>query len=275
VPATEAQVKEEATDIYPAIGERRPTYDTGKPFAELLRPHFFAATAEGDSVEAQGQPDRIVEVDGKLKIRLVDERGQSFLDPLALEPDLMGEHPVHKVYRLLEMGVAIDAGLLAALDGDEAGRLFTTIEFEYQRRRFSSGILSEVFLDGTFLVIPEEVPPEWRSDDERIASPTHLHLNPRALSGGSTELAREYELEILSLPFDDQRYPPAPLALKQCRVYEESLAASDYQGILDAVGFRYAPDHISRDVEEGATFVDRLPGPVVERLWRRRAVFRL
>ncbi len=251
-------MKDEATAIPPAIEERRPVYNTSKPFTDLLKPHFFAATVEGDAVEVAGQPDLILQVDGKIKIRLASEGSQSFLDPLALEAELIGEHPVHKVHRLVAMGVAIDDGLLASLESGEAGQLFTTVEFEYQRRRFSSGVLVEVFLDGTFLVIPDEVPPEWQSNDERIASPTHLHLNPRALSGGSTELAREYELEILSVPFDDQRYPPAPLALKQCRVYEESLATPDYQGILDSVGFRYTPDQISRDLAEGAAFVDRV-----------------
>ncbi len=250
-------MKNEATDPPPREDKRRPSYDTGKAFADLVRPHFFAATEEGDAVEALGGPDRIVEVDGKVKVRLADEDGHRFLDPLALESELIGEHPVHKVYRLVEMGVPIDDGLLASLDRDEAGQLFTFVEFEYQRRRFSSGVVAEVFVDGTFLVIPDEVPPEWLSNDDRISSPTHLHLNPRALSGGSTDLAREYELEILSLPFEDQRYPPAPLALKQCQVYEESLVTSDYLEILESVGFRYTPDHISREVDDSATLVDR------------------
>ena len=247
----------EATVTPPETGKRRPSYDTGKPFAELLRPHFFATTEEGELVEVRGEPDLIVEVDGKAKIRLDNEGAPAFLDPLALESELIGEHPVHKVYRLMDMGVGVDDRLLETLEGEEADQLFTTVEFEYQRRRFSSGVIAEVFLDGTFLVIPDEVPPEWQSNDDRISSPTHLHLNSRAFGGGSTDLARDYELEILSLPFEDQRYPPAPLALKQCRVYEESLAASDYAGILKSLGFRYTPGHISREMEDTATLVDR------------------
>ena len=250
-------MREEVPATPPAVEERRPSYDTDKPFAELVRPHFFAATEEGELVEVNGEPDLIVDVEGKAKIRLVSEGGHSFLDPLALESELIGEHPVHKVYRLMDMGVEVDDGLLTALEGEQGDQLFTTVEFEYQRRRFSSGVIAEVFLDGTFLVIPGEVPPEWQSSDDRISSPTHLHLNSRAFSGGSTDLARDYELEILSLPFEDQRYPPAPLALKQCRVYEESLATSDYAGILKSLGFRYTPGHISREVEATATLVDR------------------
>ena len=251
-------MKNETTNTAPETEKRRSGYDTGKPFVELVRPHFFAATEEKELVEARGEPDLILEVNGKVKIRLADEGSHNFLDPLALESELIGEHPVHKIYRLMDMGVAADDGLLAALDNDEAGQLFTTVEYEYQRRRFSSGVIAEVFLDGTFLVIPDETPPEWQSNDDRISSPTHLHLNPRAFSGGSTDLAREYELEILSLPFEDQRYPPAPLALKQCRVYEESLATSDYLGILESIGFRYTPSHISRELEGGATLVERV-----------------
>jgi hypothetical protein len=251
-------VRNEATGTPPETYRRRPGYDTGKPFAQLVRPHFFASDEYGEPVEARGEPDLLIEVDGQVKVRLVDGDVHSFLDPLALESELIGEHPVHKVYRLVDMGVAVDAGLRSALDSGESGQLFTTVEFEYQRRRFSTGVIAEVFLDGTFLVIPDATPPEWHSNDERISPPTHLHLNPRALSGGSTDLAREYELEIRSLPFDDQRYPPAPLALKQCRVYEESLAAPDYLEILDSVGFRYTPGHAARELEESATWFDRI-----------------
>ena len=251
-------MKNQAAKTSPETYERRPSYETGKPFAELVRPHFLADTEEGEPVEVQGEPDLIVKVDGRVKIRLLGDGTHTFLDPLALESELIGEHPVHKVYRLMDMGVSIDGGLLAALDSGEVGQLFTTVEYEYQRRRFSSGVIAEVFVDGTFLVIPDETPPEWQSNDDRISSPTHLHLNSRAFSGGSTKLAREYELEILSLPFEDQRYPPAPLALKQCRVYEESLVTSDYVGILESVGFRFTPGHISEDVKDSATFVDRM-----------------
>ena len=250
-------MKEETVVSAPEAEKRRPSYDTGRPFADLVRPHFFAATEEGDVVEALGEPDRIVEADGRVKIRLSDDGAYSYLDPLALESELFGEHPVQKIYRLMAMGVPADDELIGAFESGGMDRLFTHVEFEYQRRQFSSGIIAEVFVDGTFLVIPGEVPPEWQSNDDRISSPTHLHVNSRAFSGGSSPLAREYELEILSLPFEDQRYPPAPLALKQCRVYEESLATSDYLGILDSVGFRYTPDHISREVDDSATLVDR------------------
>jgi len=238
--------------------KRRPDYSTGKPFTELVRPHFYALNEEGELVEAKGDPDSIVLLDGRAKVRLADGDNVSYLDPLALESELVGEHPVHKIYRLQEMGVPASEDLRAMMDSRDPDALFASLEFEYQRRRWSSGVVTDVFLDGTFLVIPSELPAEWQSNDDRIASPTHLHLNPRALSGGSSPLAREYELEILMLSFEDQRYPPAPLARKQCEVYRESLVADDYAALLRSVGFRYTPDHAAYGLGEDPAFGDRI-----------------
>ena len=242
----------------PTITERRDSYNTGKLFVDLVKPHFYAATDEGELTEAEGEPDLIVEHNGKVKVRMVTAGGNAYLDPLALESDLVGEHPVHKVYRLMEMGIPVDEGLQSRLLAGLIDDLFINVEFEYQRRRFSSGVVAEVFVDGTFLVIPDAAPPEWQSSDDRIASPTHLHLNARALSGGSSELAREYELEILSLPFDDQRYPPAPLARKQCDVYRESLETSDYEALVNQAGFRFTPSHSLAQLDGDPVFSDRI-----------------
>ena len=242
----------------PPATERRPKYDTTREFAELVKPHFFAANQDGELVEVAGEPDAIVIHDGRVKVRLAGEAGSAYLDLLALESELVGEHPVQKVYRLSEMGIPLGEELAERLDSGDLDGLFAWVEFEYQRRRSSSGVLTDVFLDGTFLVIPDEIPSEWQSADQRIASPTHLHLNARAMSGGSSALARDYELEILSLPFDDQRYPPAPLARKQCDVYRESFNAADYRALMDAAGFRYTPGHVTGKLESAATFADRV-----------------
>ena len=251
-------MESQAESTAPAYTERRNSYNVAKTFAELVKPHFYAVMDDGELTEADGEPDLILELDGKVKVRLITTSGNAYLDPLALESDLVGEHPVHKVYRLEEMGIPVDEELQVLLSNGTIDGLFTNLEFEYQRRRFSSGVVAEVFIDGTFLVIPDEVPAEWQSTDDRIASPTHLHLNSRALSGGSSALARDYELEILSLPFDDQRYPPPPLARKQCDVYRESLRTSDYEGLLNRVGFRFTPEHSLGQLENGATFPDRI-----------------
>ena len=249
----------DAATYAPNPTERRQSYDTSKPFADLVRPHFFASNEKGEPVDVVGEPDRLVQHNGRVKVRISDDGVFSYLDPLALESELIGEHPVHRVYRLMEMGVPVDDALSATLESGERDELFHTVEFEYQRRRFASGVITEVFLDGTFLVIPDEVPPEWQSNDERIASPTHMHVNARALSGGSSPLAREYELEILSLPFEDQRYPPAPLARKQCGVYRESLVTSDYQEVLNSTGFRFTPEHaVGPASQDGNGFSERI-----------------
>ncbi|MCY4365264.1 MAG: hypothetical protein OXE17_03430 [Chloroflexi bacterium] len=254
----EVDLESEEQEMPPDPLEKRPAYDTSKPFADLVRPHFYATSEQGELVEVKGSPDAIVILEGRAKIRFAEGEVISYLDPLALESELVGEHPIHKVYRLMEMGIPASEDLMVALESENAGDLFASPEFEYQRRRWSSGVVTDVFLDGTFLVIPTQIPAEWQSNDLRIASPTHLHLNSRALSGGSSPLAREYELEILMLSFEDQRYPPAPLARKQCDVYRESLLADDYAEFLRSVGFRYTPAHAVSGLAEGSAFGARI-----------------
>lgn len=258
VPPTEGKLETPATKVPPNPAERRPNYDTTKPFADLIKPHFFATTPDGNLAEAKGDPDLLLEQDGRAKIRLSHAGAHTYLDPLALESELVGEHPAHKLYRLAEMGIPLAKTLRVKLETGDIDELFANVEFEYQRRRYSSGLVAEVFPDGTLLVLPQQLPSEWQSADERVSSPTHLHLNARAFSGGSSRLARDYELEILSLPFDDQRYPPAPLARQQCQVYRESLVTPDYRGLVDAVGFRFTSAHAIGALAEGATFTDRV-----------------
>lgn len=257
-PSPEVTLFSEMQEMPPNPLKERPDYDTSKSFANLIRPHFHATDEDGNLVDIKGEPDSLVIKEGRAKVRVINDENVAYLDPLALESELVGEHPVHKLYRLMAMGVPASEDLKAALDSDHPGDLFASLEFEYQRRRWSSGVVTDVFLDGTFLVIPSELPPEWQSNDDRIASPTHLHLNSRALSGGSSTLAREYELEILMLSFEDQRYPPAPLARRQCDVYWESLVADDYRDLLHSVGFRYTPAHAVANLADDSAFGDRI-----------------
>ncbi len=242
----------------PEMVAPRAEYNSDTPFDDLVKTHFYARTASGELTEAAGEPDLLVELDGRIKVRLSGGGAPLYLDLLALESELMGEHPVHKLYRLIAMGIPVSDALRASLTVGPADRLFGSVEFEYQRRRYAAGVVTDIFPDGTFLVIPFQTPPEWQSQDSSIAAPTHLHLNARALSGGSSPLAREYELEILSLPFADQRYPPTPVARKQCDVYRESLLAPDYRELLRSAGFRFTPDRAAQGLNEGASFVDRL-----------------
>ena len=227
----------------------RPQYDTAAAFAALVKPHFLAGGVDGELRAAAGNPAAIVAREGRLKVELAGESGPSYLDLLALHSELLGEHPVHKVYRLLAMGIPMSAELRRKLAAGPADELFANGEFEYLRGQETAGVVAEVFPDGTLLAIPFALPAEWQSQDAHIAAPTHLHLNPRALSAGVSALAAEYEREILALPFPEQRYPAAPLARKQCGVYQESLAAPAYAGLLNSLGYRFTPDHI---VEESA-----------------------
>ena len=231
---------------------QRPAYDVSRPFQDLVKPHFYATGTGGELVPVQGGPDLILEREGRIKIRLQQGAAESYLDLLALEAELIGEHPVQKIYRLRAMGIPVAEELYQKLQAaDFPQQLFHRTELEYQRGKDSSGVIAEVFPDGTLLVILDDVPKEWRSGRESIASPTHVHVNPRALSVKDSTLAQEYEEKILSLPFDDQRYPSPALAQQQCDVYQESLQGEQYRKILSSVGFRFSPDHVIEDPTGG------------------------
>jgi len=237
----------------------RPQYDTAAEFAALIKPHFMAGGADGELRAAAGNPTAIVAREGRLKVELAGESGPSYLDLLALHSELLGEHPVHKVYRLLAMGIPMSAELRRELAAGAADELFANVEFEYLRGQETAGVVAEVFPDGTLLVIPFALPSEWQSRDANIAAPTHLHLNPRALSAGMSALAEQYEREILALPFPEQRYPAAALARKQCGVYQESLASPAYADLLDSLGYRFTPEHIAGEsADPAAPFGERM-----------------
>lgn len=237
----------------------RPQYDTADAFAALVKPHFLAGGVDGELRPAAGRPTAIVEREGRLRVELTGESGLSYLDLLALHSELLGEHPVHKVYRLLAMGIPMSPDLRRKLAAGPADELFANIEFEYLRGQETAGVVAEVFPDGTFLVIPFALPAEWQSRDADIAAPTHLHLNPRALNAGVSDLAKDYEREILALPFPEQRYPAAALARKRCGVYRESLAAPAYAALLAAVGYRFSPEHIAGESSNpAAPFGERM-----------------
>ena len=229
---------------------KRSQYDTSRPFHELVKPHFFARSKRGELLEVQGSPDLILEREGKVKIRLNQEDRELTLDLLALQSEVIGEHQVHKIFRLVAMGVPIAPDLEnKLLSPDLPHELFHSLRFEYLPGKDTSAVLSEVFPDGTFLVIGSGVPKEWRGDEKGIASPTHFHVDPRALSARGSSLAKEFEEEILALPFDDQRYPAAPLARKECGAYKESLQNAEYRRILSSVGYRFTPAHTVRNTD--------------------------
>ncbi len=233
----------------------RTDYDVSRPFLELVKPHFYishplAGDRAGRTVPDK-TPDLIVEREGKVKLRFREGSEYIYLDPLALESGLLGEHPVHKVHRLQAMGVPVERDLARRLrESPFPHDLFQTLRFEYLPGKEAAGVIAEVFPDGTFLVIPFETPDEWRGDQSGptgMAAPSHFHVNARALIAKDPPLAREFEAEILALPFDDQRYPAPALARKDCQVYRESLEAGEYRRLLEEVGYHFnllqvAPD---------------------------------
>ena len=144
----------------------RPQYDVSRPFDQLVRPHFFASSNQGELEEIQGKPDLIVEWQGRVKVRLKQDQQPQYLDLLALESELLGEHPNHKILRLRAMGIPIADDLESKLrSSSSAHRLFHTLDFEYLPGKETKGVIAEVFPDGTFLVIPFGTPSEWRSSE--------------------------------------------------------------------------------------------------------------
>ena len=235
LPDTQAPVEESIL--------RRTEYDVSAEFSDLIKPHFFAQDSAGALVPVLGEPELVLEHQGSIQIKLDDGGAASYVDLLALESEQIGEHPVHKIFRLEAMGVPIAPDLYQKLQPDDFDpTLFRRLDFEYQRGQRTGGVIAELFPDGTFLVITDEVPPEWESGKEDMASPSHFHVNPRALSASSSLLAQEFEAEILKLPFNDQRYPAPPLAEKQCTVYRESLNHPAYTDLLRSIGYRFTID---------------------------------
>ena len=214
------------------------------PLHKLIKPHFFPTSDGGKLLDAQGKPYLVMVCDGKVKIRLKQGDHELYLDPLALTSEQIGEHPTRKILRLRDMGIPIERGLESMLGSSQVPHgLFHVVDFEYLPGKETNGVITEVFPDGTFLVIPLETPPEWKTDNEGVSPPTHLHVNPRALNAGSSSLAKEYEKKILALPFDEQRYPPSPLARMQCDVYKEAVRGGYYNNILSSVGYEFTPAH--------------------------------
>ncbi len=140
----------------------RENYDVSRSVSELVKPHFFATSTDGVLVEPEGDPNLVLELNGKVKLRLMQGDQSRYLDLLALESDLIGEHPVHKVFRLRAMGVPLAEGLAGKLEPDSfSNDLFHSVEFQYLQDKETGGVVSEVFPDGTFLVIPFDLPEEW------------------------------------------------------------------------------------------------------------------
>ncbi len=207
--------------------------------AQLVKPGFVAETESGVQVPVAGLPEMIVEWEGRAKVRLSHETGVRYLDLLAIESELVGEHPSQKVERLhRRLGVPLDRDVLRKLQDPVGARtLFHRITFEYRPGRETTGTISEVFPDGSFLVIPDRIPDEWRSAKPGTSGPTHFLVDAVTLVSGTSQIAREYEEEILALPFELQREPPAHLAPKMCEIYREAVSSRAYQDLLTSIGF--------------------------------------
>ena len=101
------------------------------------------------------------------------------------------------------MGLALDDGLAKSLhSGDFPNELFRAVGFEYLQGKETSGVISEVFLDGTFLVIPDAVPLEWQGDGAPpeanvldILPGTRIRFTPSATEAFRVALALNQKLD--------------------------------------------------------------------------------
>ncbi len=246
----------------------RADYGAHLPWEKMAKPFFFAETEGGEESRDFGLPEEVVVREGRVKIRAVSGEKDRYIDPLALVSGHLGEHPVHKVYRLRAQGVALSAELDGFLEfGKGIDGLFHDIEFEYMQGQTARGTVAEVFPDGTFLVIPFDELEPWQSTAPDVSSPTHFHVNPKALTAATSELAQQYEKSILGLSFDRQRYPPADVAAQQCGVYSEAVTNPEYVGLLEEVGYRLD----ARSERDRLSSRDAPMGEVVPSLLREAA----
>ena len=240
---------DKTSDLPDELLERRAQYDTGRSWSDLVKPHFFARDEDGALVDIEGDPDLVL---------ATTDGARRYVDLLALESERLGEHPVHKVFRLEALGIAVEGGLLDRLrPSNFHDDLFQTLSFEYLSDQEASGVIAEVFHDGTFLIIPFGTQSEWQSDNDEIASPSHFHVDPRALSAADSALAAHYEADILALPFDDQRYPPVAVARQQCDVFTEAREEVEYVKVLASVGYVFTPAHVESGDDDAAAFGEK------------------
>jgi len=181
----------------------RESYDISRSVSELVKPHFLAMNKEGKPVGPEGELDLVLEVDGKVKLRLKQGDKTQYLDLLGLESGLLGEHPVHKVFRLQAMGVPLDDGLAEKLEaGSFPNNLFHSVRFQYLQDKETSGVVAEVFPDGTFLAIPFDLPSEWHGEQTAteanlldIQPGTRITFKPSGTGAFQVELAAGQSLD--------------------------------------------------------------------------------
>ena len=192
-----------AGDVFQDFILPRQSYDVSRSGSELIKPHFLAISSEGKLVAPEGEPDLVLELDGEVKVRLRQGDQFQYLDLLALESELIGEHPVHKVFRLRAMGVPLGDGLAGKLEsGSIANDLFHSLKFEYLRGKETNGVVTEVLPDGTFLAIPFDLPSEWDGDQQAaeanlldIQTGTRLRFKPTGTKSFRVELAAGQSLD--------------------------------------------------------------------------------
>ena len=78
----------------------RESYDISRSVSELVKPHFLAMNKEGKPVGPEGELDLVLEVDGKVKLRLKQGDKTQYLDLLGLESGTAEVAPSPSSHRL-------------------------------------------------------------------------------------------------------------------------------------------------------------------------------
>lgn len=154
-----------------------------------VKPYFKGHNPEGALVDIAGQlkgvgvlenyPDPTL--NGKLVVVFSNSGQEIYVDPLAFGGREIGSHPAETMlFLILKHKLWVDPLIITALsDPEQRDGLFHRIRFNLEPSgdHQTSGIIHEVFGDGSCLVVPEEMPPDLRNPD---FEPSFMRINPTA-----------------------------------------------------------------------------------------------
>jgi len=123
-------------------------------------------STSGTSVNIEGSPEIITSFKGRVVVGFTTEDGRTiYVNPLAIRSKTWGEHPAKKLLRLKEeYGLSIGRVLESILKNSLLRNfIFRSVTFEYRPGMILSGVVAEINIDGSFLVIPSYIPPDWKA----------------------------------------------------------------------------------------------------------------
>ena len=204
-------------------------------------PSSVSYTEDGEESREFGSPEEVVVREGRVKIRAVSGEKELYIDPLALALRALGGAPGAQGVQAEGQGCGLVSGTGRGYWSPARGLTdsSTASSLEYMQGRTARGTVAEVFPDGTFLVIPFDELEPWQSTVPEVASPTHFHVSPRALTAATSDLAQQYEKRILWPIFRPAALPSCRrggTAVRECTPKQSP--TRDTWGCLEEVGYR-------------------------------------